>query len=81
MTLDMLKKAKNDRDRVVSFKNQIPFICEVNGKKVCKYIADFEVIYADGRVEIIDVKGMKTSIYNLKKKLVEALHDIKIIEV
>lgn len=61
------------------------FECIVNGKKVCKYIADFRVTYADGHVEIEDVKGFKRgsaySYFRLKKKLVEALHGITIIEV
>lgn len=35
------------------------------------YIADFVAEYSDGRIEIIDVKGIKTDIYTLKKKLFE----------
>lgn len=44
-----------------------------NGKAVRKieYVADFEVEYASGRTEIVDVKGMKTDVYRLKKKLFE----------
>lgn len=45
-----------------------------------KYIADFKVIYPDGRIEIWDVKGFRTSIYKQKKKIVEKLYGIKIIE-
>jgi hypothetical protein len=48
--------------------------------KQYKYIADFRVTYKDGRVEIIDVKGVKTSIYRQKKKIVEAIYNVKIIE-
>jgi len=42
-----------------------------DGKKVkaIKYIADFKVIYSDGTEEIIDVKGFKNKVYELKKKL------------
>lgn len=36
-----------------------------------EYVADFKVTYADGRVEIIDCKGMKTEAYKIKKKLFE----------
>lgn len=46
-----------------------------------KYVADFKVTYADGRIEIIDVKGMKTPVYRLKKKLVESKYGIEIKEV
>lgn len=81
MTLDMLKKATNDSDRVIEYERQVPFVCIVNDKKICTYKADFRVYYADKRIEIVDVKGFKTSIYKLKKKLVEALHNIEIIEI
>ena len=78
--LDLLHKATG-KDRVVFVTEQLPFPCVVNGKKICSYILDFKVEYADGRVDYVDVKGVKTAIYNLKKKLVEALHLIKIKEV
>lgn len=57
------------------------FPCEVAGRKVCTYIADFGYSTdKDGRV-IEDVKGVKTPVYRLKKKLVEALHGVRIVEV
>lgn len=42
-----------------------------NGKSVqpIKYIADFYVVYADGREEVIDTKGMPDSVAILKRKL------------
>jgi hypothetical protein len=45
----------------------------VNGKKrlAIKYKADFEVEYADGTVEVIDVKGFETADFKIKKKLFE----------
>lgn len=58
------------------------FPCIVNGKKVCAYIADFAYLNNDGVRIVEDVKGFKTSIYRLKKKLVEALHhNVKITEI
>lgn len=39
--------------------------------KPIEYIADFEVHYADGRVEVVDVKGFETTDFKLKKKLFE----------
>jgi len=44
------------------------------------YRADFKVVYTDGRVEIVDCKGFKTSIYKQKKKIIETLYGIIIIE-
>lgn len=42
-----------------------------SGKAVraIKYKADFEVMYADGGVEVVDVKGMMTDIFRMKAKL------------
>ena len=48
--------------------------------KYKKYIADFKVIFSDGSIEIWDVKGFRTTIYKQKKKIVEKLYGIKIIE-
>jgi hypothetical protein len=44
-----------------------------------RYIADFIVFYKD-HAEVIDVKGFKTDVYKLKKKLFESRFNLKIIE-
>lgn len=46
-----------------------------------KYRVDFLVFLSDGSVEFVDVKGMKTAMYKLKKKQVESLYPIEIKEV
>lgn len=51
---------------------QPSFRCEINGKLVCTYRADF-AYFADNKRHIIDVKGVRTPVYRIKKKLVEAL--------
>lgn len=73
-------KSEQKKGRVKSFKLQAPFRCEVNGRLVCKYIADFVVTYADGSKKVIDVKGFRTSLYILKKKLMFACNGITIHE-
>lgn len=80
-TLDWMKKITTPSDRVLRYDMQVPFQIIMNGIKIAKYIADFKVFYADGSEEIIDVKGVRTNIYVLKKKLVEAQYGVKIIEV
>lgn len=42
-----------------------------DGKSVqpIKYVADFYVVYSDGREEVIDIKGMPDSVALLKRKL------------
>lgn len=41
-----------------------------------KYVVDFSVFYADGTVSFVDVKGMSTPMFILKKKQVEDLYPI-----
>lgn len=82
--LDLLMYAKDPKHKVYRVDRQVPFQITVNHQKIAKYILDFKVTYED-RVEYIDVKGMKSGaayqMFKLKKKLVEALYDIEIIEV
>lgn len=61
---------------------QPKFRIEVNGKYICSYIADFRYYDIDAGREIIeDVKGYKTSIYKLKKKLFLACYpDLEFLE-
>ena len=50
--------------------------------KICNYFPDFQY-WDKGAKKIIyeDVKGVKTPIYNLKKKLVRAIYGIEIREI
>jgi hypothetical protein len=64
---------------------QPAYRCEVNGRHVCTYHADFR--YFDrraGGTVVEDVKSpatRKKEAYRVKKKLVEALYGIEIVEV
>ncbi|MCE2841194.1 MAG: DUF1064 domain-containing protein [Novosphingobium sp.] len=65
---------------------QIPFRVALNNQHMFNYIADFEYRVLDelGREQrsvVEDVKGMVMPIYKLKRKMVEAMHGIKIIEI
>lgn len=44
----------------------------VNNQKICDYICDFFVEYADGRRELHEVKGFTTPEFRIKRKLLEA---------
>jgi len=84
--LNFFKHAHDLDKRVISIERQVPYNVYVgkSGVFVCTYFADFRVKYADGRVEVVDVKSDYTSklpVYRLKKKLVEAFHGIIIKEV
>lgn len=73
--LKLLVRAGEIKD----LKLQPKFDLIVNGKKVGYYKADFEYI-EDGERIIEDVKGVKTTTYNLKKKMIKAIYDIDIRE-
>jgi hypothetical protein len=81
MELDLLIRGKV----VEKVEYQPVFDCIIEDKKICKYKADFKVFYLDGHIEYEDVKGCKKcsaySMFRLKKKLVEALFNVKIIEI
>jgi len=75
--LKMLEKARAIRDLRI----QQRFVITVNGRHICDYIADFE--YTDsktGQQVVEDVKGVRTKEYQIKRKLVEALYNITILE-
>ena len=54
---------------------------DVNGTRVCTYVADF--VYRDtrGTLHVEDVKGMRTALFILKKKLMHAVWGIEVEEV
>jgi len=63
---------------VTEFYCQQTFTLEVNGLHICRYIADFEVHWSDGRVTIEDTKGVETPDFKIKKKLMLAIHGIEV---
>ena len=46
-----------------------------------KYYADFQIFWSDEKVTFEDVKGVRTSLYIAKKKMVEEKYQLEIIEV
>jgi hypothetical protein len=61
---------------------QVRLPIRIDGVLVCTYVADFTYFDRATRTNVVeDVKGMKTAIYRLKKKLVKAVLGIEITEV
>lgn len=79
-SLEILRNARDSRERVERIDYQVPFHLDMGAVHICNYIADFVVKYADGRKEVQDVKGFRTDVYKIKKKLMFALKGINIIE-
>lgn len=76
--LCLLEKAGEIKD----LECQPVYPCLVEGKLVCKYIADFRYLHIKTSYTVIeDVKGVKTPVYKLKKRLVECLYNITITEI
>lgn len=70
---------------IKDFELQKPFeICPAfrnsAGKKIRKaeYLADFVLYLPDNTTRVIDVKGVETDVFKLKKKLVEHLYPVTI---
>lgn len=69
--LKMLKQA----GEVLEIELQVPYELQpkywYKGKAIraIKYVADFRVTYADGHIEVIDTKGVRTEAYKIKKRL------------
>lgn len=73
-----LKQLQKD-GKISDLELQPPYSIFVEMQKVCTYKADFSYVKNE-RLVIEDVKGMKTAIYRLKKKLMKACHGIDILE-
>jgi hypothetical protein len=70
---------------ISNLERQVSYDLTVNGELICRYRADFRYIAArgtqKGRECVEDVKGIRTPVYQLKKKLMKAIHGIEIQEV
>lgn len=61
---------------------QPKYSVDINGKHICNYFADFRYFDSYNKSIVIeDAKGMRTDVYKIKKKLVEAIYSITIVEV
>lgn len=76
-------KLLHQQGDVIKFDREVRFEIIVNGVFICAYLCDFVVHWKDGRVEHIDCKSQPTMtpVYSLKKKLMQAVHGIELVEV
>jgi hypothetical protein len=75
-------KGKLRRGKITDLNLQVTFTLTVNGLKICEYVADFTYYEATLPCQLVveDCKGMRTRVYNLKKKLLRAIFGITIRE-
>ena len=69
-----------DAGKIADLILQPEFPFEEGGKVQFTYRADF-AYRQNGSRRVIDVKGVKTPLYRLKKKLIEARHEVVIEEI
>lgn len=67
-------KARVEAGEVLYFHRQVPIHLPGN----TRYVVDFQEFHADGSVHYVDVKGVETQTFRLKKRQVEALYPITI---
>jgi hypothetical protein len=79
-------KIRKQTGLIKDFKLQVKYDIVVNNIHIAKYFLDFLIEHNDGSFEYIDIKGkdyksqkfIKTSVFALKKKLIEAIYGIQI---
>lgn len=79
-------KIKKKAGLIKDFKIQVQYDILVNKIHIGYYYLDFKIENNDGSFEYIDIKGkdkksnkfIKTGVFALKKRLVEAIYNIKI---
>jgi len=74
--LKLLKQAGKIKDYRLQPRYELQPAFEKNGKKyrAITYIADFAIINNDGTTEVVDIKGVETQVFKIKKKLFEYMY-------
>ena len=71
---------ETEHGKLLSFEMQVPYTIVPSyikkGHRIRKmeYLADFVLRYEDGTERVIDVKGVETDVFKLKKKFVEYVY-------
>lgn len=90
ITFDSLKEARRYKELkvleragvITNLHLQVPYILIPKSKygRAIKYITDFVYSDVNGNQIVEDVKGIKTPVYRLKKRMMAELYDIEIRE-
>jgi len=72
-------KLLEKQGKIQDLKEQVRFRFKYNDKLICAYVADFTYI-EDGQYIVEDVKGYKTQMYKLKRKMMKIFFNIEIRE-
>lgn len=76
-----MRRLQERAGEISNLKLQPRFDIVVNGIKICTYVADFEYdLLTTGAHIVEDMKGVRTQVYRLKRKLMKAVHGIDVLE-
>jgi hypothetical protein len=76
-----VSKLRQKAGEITHLERQVRFKLAIGPHHICDYVAD--EIYFDKASQtrvVVDVKGVKTPVYRLKKKLMKALLNIDVVE-
>jgi hypothetical protein len=73
-------KILNNAGEIAYLELQPRYNIVIKSVKICAYVADFRYKDKYGNLYVEDVKGVKTSAYQIKKKLIKAIYNIDILE-
>ena len=73
-------KLMQETGQITQLRRQVTFRLEVNGVRICDYVADFTYFDSYGLRIVEDVKGTITPEYKIKRQLMLAVHGIEIKE-
>jgi hypothetical protein len=65
---------------ITDLRCQVRYQININGERVCVYVADF-VFQRGDEIVVEDAKGVRTDVYKLKAKLMRIVNGITIVEV
>ena len=72
-------KLREKSGEVYEVELQRPFKITINGLLICTYRCDFSFFDdIEKRFRVIDVKGVETDVFRLKRKLMKAVHKIDV---
>jgi len=72
-------KIREKAGEVYDVKLQNRHALTINGQLICTYVSDFEFYdQIEKRHRVVDVKGVRTPEFNLKKKLMKAILGIEV---
>lgn len=66
--LDLRLKAHD----IAGWERQFKIELRVGDKLIARYFCDFRITHNDGTYELVEIKGIETEVYRLKRKLLEA---------